>query len=163
MIKHKSKVEAAREVNLLVVQDSGVIFLVPNVHLVVEKSSGTCKEDTAKFLSLLAKHLGSFKHDQNQNKVLLCYTATLKNPVSINKNYSNVICIIHWEKSALRWKWWSNPRSKQLKEVDVWRQIIFSFPQYSSTKVHRKINVSQPYLSLNWFLFLVFLVGFFTF
>lgn len=46
MIKHKSKVVEAREVNLLIVQDSDVIFLVPNVHLVGEMSSGTCKEAT---------------------------------------------------------------------------------------------------------------------
>lgn len=91
MIKHKSKVVETREVNLLAVQGSSVIFLVPNPHLVGEKSSGTCKEATKKIFSLLAKHLGSFKHDQNKNKVFLCYIATLKNPVSINTNYSNVI------------------------------------------------------------------------
>lgn len=75
--------------------DRGVSFLVPNVHLVGEKSSGTCKEAIANFLSFLAKHLGSFKHNLNHNKVFLCYIATLKNPVSINTNFSNVICVIH--------------------------------------------------------------------
>lgn len=95
MTKHKSKAVEARGVNLLVIQDSGVILLVPNVHVAGEKASGTCKGATATFLSLLAKHLGSFKHDQNQNKVFLCYTAMLNNPISINTNYSNVICITH--------------------------------------------------------------------
>lgn len=89
MIKHNSKVVEARDIKLLVVQDS-----VQNIHLVGEKSCGTCKEATAKCLPLLAKNLGSFKPHQNQKKVSLCYTATLKNPIGINTDYSNIICII---------------------------------------------------------------------
>lgn len=43
MIKHKSKVAEAREVNQLLLQDSGVIFSVPNVHLLEKKPMAPAK------------------------------------------------------------------------------------------------------------------------
>lgn len=111
-----------------------------------EKPSGNCRETTAKGFSLLAKHLGSFKHDQNQKNIFLCYIAALKYPISINTNYSNVICIeklileknLHLDGTDDLTSDPNNPRSGCLS------QTISSFPQHSSTKVHRKINVLNP-------------------
>jgi len=49
MMTHKSKVEAAKEVKLVVVQGSSAIFLVPNGHLMGEKAAGTCKRPLQNF------------------------------------------------------------------------------------------------------------------
>lgn len=101
----------------------------------------------------LQKTLGSFKHHQNQKKVFLCSTATLKNPIGTNTDYSNIICTILWQKSALRRAWWSNPRFKQLQEVDVWRQIILSFPQQSSSEENKgssALIISELFFFLFW-------------
>lgn len=101
MIKPRHKEPGAREVNLLVLQDSGIIFLLP----MWERSPVAPGKRTLQSFSLC------LQQDQNRNKELCCI-AKLKR---IHTNESRVSCISHWQSSALRWKWWSSPRSKRPK------------------------------------------------